>query len=68
MEYINRELKEWEYSRRIDNICIWIAWKLLPRKLVYWASVRLITHATVGKYSNQVVNDLKAVDALNRWY
>jgi hypothetical protein len=49
-----------------DYIYQKIAW-LLPKKLVYWCAIRLLSHATVGKYNNQVVPDLKAMDALERW-
>ena len=47
---------------------IWtaLAWKL-PKSLVYWAAIRLMSNATTGRYSNQVVPDLGAVDALKRW-
>jgi hypothetical protein len=41
--------------------------KFLPRKLVYWAAIRLMTNATTGKYSNQVVPELTCLDALKRW-
>uniref|UniRef100_A0A6M3XXP5 Uncharacterized protein n=1 Tax=viral metagenome TaxID=1070528 RepID=A0A6M3XXP5_9ZZZZ len=44
----------------------WLAWRL-PKQLVMWASIRLIAHATQGEYSNQVVPDLSAMDALKRW-
>ena len=50
----------------MNKVWTWIAWRL-PKKLVYWATIRLISHATVGEYSNQVVPDLNAIDALNRW-
>lgn len=40
---------------------------ILPRQLVYWSSIRLIVNATVGKHSNQVVPDLTAIEALDRW-
>lgn len=50
----------------IDKFWMWLAW-ILPKRLVYWCSVRLFTHATVGKYSEQVVGDLKVIDALERW-
>ncbi len=49
-----------------DKIIMWIAWKL-PRKLVYFCAVRLNAHATLGKYRNQVVPELTAMDALKRW-
>ncbi len=44
----------------------WFAWKL-PERIVYWAAIRLIAHATQGKYSNTVVGELAAMDALGRW-
>lgn len=49
-----------------ERIQMAIAWSL-PSWLVYWASVRLIAHATTGAHSSTVVPDLKAMDALNRW-
>lgn len=49
-----------------DKIYTWLAWRL-PRRLVYWASIRLMVAATQGKYSSQIVPDLAAMDALKRW-
>lgn len=49
-----------------EKLLIWIAWHL-PRSLVKWCSVRLMAHATVGKYETQVVPELLAMDALKRW-
>ncbi len=49
-----------------DKIWTWLAW-MLPRKLVKWCAVRLMVHATAGQYSDQVVPDLRAIDALQRW-
>ena len=48
------------------RVWAWIAWRL-PRKLVYWAAIRLLSHATVGKYGDQIVPELLAMDALGRW-
>jgi hypothetical protein len=42
------------------------AWAL-PRSVAYWAAIRLMAHATVGPYSDQVVPDLTVEDALKRW-
>ena len=50
----------------IEKIWMEIAW-ILPKRLVYWCSVRLMANATVGKYSNTVVPELKAMEALERW-
>lgn len=43
-----------------------IAWAL-PRDLVMWCAIRLIAHATQGQYSNQIVPELGAMEALKRW-
>lgn len=40
---------------------------ILPRRLVYWCAIRVMTNATHGKYSNQVVPELTALEALERW-
>ena len=64
---------EWEllhlYGKRywtMDKFWHWMAFKL-PHGLVKWATIRLIAHATQGRYSNQVVPELTAMDALKRW-
>lgn len=49
-----------------EKLQIWVAWKL-PRWLVRWASVRMIAHATGGRYSITIVPDLTAMTALERW-
>jgi hypothetical protein len=50
----------------IEKIQPWIVWRL-PRWMVYWSTIRLLAHATQGKYGNQIVPDLLAMDALKRW-
>ena len=50
----------------IEKIAWWIAFKL-PRKIVYFATIRLLANATQGKYSKQVVPELNAFVALGRW-
>jgi hypothetical protein len=59
------ELKYWT-KRRMG---IWgrkIVWKL-PKRLVLWCAIRVIANATTGQYSNQIVPELTAMDALDRW-
>jgi hypothetical protein len=48
------------------NIWLSLAW-LLPKRLVYWSSIRLMAHATQGEYGAQEVPALLAMDALKRW-
>lgn len=40
---------------------------LIPRKLAYFAAVRVIAEATTGKWSNTNVVDLPAMEAVRRW-
>jgi len=48
----------------MEKFWIKLAW-LMPRKLVYWCSIRLGTNATQDEYSNQIVPELKFMDALS---
>ena len=48
------------------NFYRWLAWRL-PRELVKWATIRLVAHATQGVWSNTVVPELTAMDAIERW-
>lgn len=57
---------EHEVSRVFEKLVIKIAW-MLPKRLAYWCALRVIAHATSGQYSNQVVPELKALEALQRW-
>lgn len=43
-----------------------LAWKL-PKKLVYWAAIRVFANATGSKYGKTVVVQLTVMDALKRW-
>jgi hypothetical protein len=56
----------WEKARRADTWWRSIAFRL-PRSLAYWCAIRVGSHATVGKYGNQIVPELLFVDALKRW-
>jgi len=49
-----------------ERVLVWLAWRL-PRRLAYWAAIRVGVHATRGRWSHQVVPELYLVDALKRW-
>ena len=49
-----------------ERMAVWIAWRL-PRRVVYWAAIRLGSSAAVGEYRNQVVPELTVLKALSRW-
>ena len=50
-----------------ERICMWIAWRL-PRQIVYWCAIRLGAQATTGPYQDQVVPDLRFLEAIRRWH
>lgn len=52
--------------RVTEKIKFWIAWRM-PHWLVNLCAVRLIAHATTGRYSDTVVPELTAMDAVKRW-
>lgn len=43
-----------------------LAW-MLPRKVAMWAAIRVIAHGTAGRWESQVVPELTAMEALDRW-
>ena len=49
-----------------DKILLKIA-RLMPKCIVKWCAVRLMAHATSGKYGNQDVTKLDIITALKRW-
>lgn len=50
----------------IEKFWIKLAW-LVPKPLAYWCAIRLGANTTTGDYSNQIVPELKFIDALERW-
>lgn len=69
---IKDELK-WQWNlipSRFENVRESFYAKLagwLPRRLVYFAAIRMFAYATTGMYGNTVVPELTAMDALERW-
>jgi hypothetical protein len=49
-----------------DVVARKIAW-LLPQRIVTWCFVRVVAHATTGKYGNTIVPELGAMEALGRY-
>lgn len=52
-----------KFSEKMQRKIVWA----MPRKLVMWAFIRVVSHATTGKWSNQIVPELGAMEALERW-
>lgn len=59
---------EWKYEARKfkEKVQRKIAF-MLPRSVVMWAYIRVVLHATNGKWGNTVVPEITAMDALDRW-
>lgn len=53
-------------SKAYESLLRKIVWRL-PRRIVYWAYIRVAAHATTGVYGNTVVPELTMMDALKRW-
>jgi len=49
-----------------NRFYMWVAYKL-PKNIVYWAAMRVLANATSGKYSNEGVPGVTAIDAIQRW-
>ena len=55
---------EWRMFK--ERVAYWTAWHI-PRWLVYFATIRLVAHATTGQFSSTAVPELGAMDAIKRW-
>lgn len=49
-----------------EKVWIFIAWRL-PRRLAFWCALRVMAHATTGRWGNQIVPELLFIDAVERW-
>ena len=54
------------WHRFKEKSMFWFVWKL-PKNLVYFCAIRVVAYATTGKYSNTIVPELTAMDAVKRW-
>lgn len=54
-----------------QKICPESAWQWLanrlPRRVVYWAMIRVGAEVTTGQYTNTIVPDLTFMEALKRY-
>jgi hypothetical protein len=58
----NLHYREWR-----EKFHMWIVWHLLPREVVKWAAVRVMAHASQGKWGSQEVGTILMMDMLQRW-
>ena len=55
----------WWIQRQGDTVALGVA-RRLPHWLLYWGTIVAIARATTGKYENQIVPELRAMDVLDR--
>jgi hypothetical protein len=61
-----REFAYWYVRRPAGKVPYWVAARM-PKWLVYHCAIRLMVHACSAKYPTQIVPELTAVEALDRW-
>jgi hypothetical protein len=61
-----KRIRFW-WHRHKHSRFFWAWAEALPKKLVYYAALRIGAHATTGVYSDTVVPELTFLDALQRW-
>lgn len=61
-----RSLFRWWIHKQPDRFWSFVADRI-PRRLAYFAAIRVGVHATVGRWSSQVVPELTIGDMLKRW-
>jgi hypothetical protein len=50
----------------LDDFCLWLA-RHLPKRLVYWCALTVVSFATTGKFSKTQAPKLTAMGALQRF-
>lgn len=67
LNYLIRHELPYRAGRARDAAIRFVVWRLMPRRMVMWAGFRIISHATTGRWSNQEVPRLTAMEAMDRW-
>lgn len=54
-------------NRLKDDAASFVARKLLPKRVRYYAAIDVAVHATTGPYSSQIVPELRVTEMLDRY-
>jgi len=46
-----------------DKFFCWLAW-LLPRRLAYWAAIRVLTWASTREFSHREMGSITVIEAI----
>jgi hypothetical protein len=49
-----------------DKTFAWLAWKM-PKRFVYWCTIRAGSHATTGKYGDGDVGKIGYLEVIERY-
>lgn len=61
-----QEMKYWRIDRPAENLLLWFV-GILPREIVYRATIRLWAHGTSGQWGHTSPMELTIDEALKRW-
>jgi hypothetical protein len=50
----------------MDRLSRAIAWRL-PRRIVYWCGLRMLSWATMDGWSSENVDDVSFIEGIKRW-
>lgn len=53
-------------ARISEGVVMAVVWAL-PRRIIYWAVVRALAHATTGKWGNEEPGRVTGFDMMERW-
>lgn len=56
----------YEWRKQKENVMLWVAWHT-PKWLAYWCAIRVMAHATTGKYGDTNPTTEPMMTALERW-
>lgn len=61
-------LLRWQVARKFEALQVWLVWRL-PRRLVYWAVIRVWAHATTATpaWQHDTPDSIGWNEALKRW-
>jgi hypothetical protein len=63
---MNKLEMKYQTTKKIESLQRKLVWHL-PHWLIMWAVVRATLHASNGKWSKDLVNEIPAVEVLRRW-
>lgn len=57
---------QWWLEKLPERIAIKIAW-MLPKRIALWAMIRVVAHATIGRWGNEHPDSVSYKEMHDRW-